>query len=307
LLATTQVSLCAAPSPLRNCSNSVGVVGANFPSHPRVASAGQDAGDGVEMRGHAFIAGVAIKQRLGKQVPRQVRNVHQPLRGKGFGAADPAKNHHHHALSGAAGPVLAPPARDVLGRFRPASNAMAARRKSRLDRSMVASGTPEMTRKTLSPVGFICSVHTALPEYNSPPFSSSSRFSCRAPPRGPLSPFLCFVIPNGARDLLFAKAQGKSRFLTPFKKRMGFGMTLSVFLAARSVVPSAGLSPTPTIAPCTYSVCVARKNGNVGAPLFSLRHSERSEESLFFSAERPPWQTPSRAQERECRRADNCT
>jgi len=181
------------------------------------------------MRGHAFIAGVAIKQRLGKQVPRQVRNVHQPLRGKGFGAADPAKNHHHHALSGAAGPCWPPPARDVLGRFRPASNAMAARRKSRLDRSMVASGTPEMTRKTLSPLVSFAAYTLRCLSITHRPSPRRHDSPAERPPRGPLSPFLCFVIPNGARDLLFAKAQGKSRFLTPFKKRMGFGMTIVRF------------------------------------------------------------------------------
>src|SRR5208282_280277 len=36
-----------------------------------------------------------------------------------------------------------------------------------------------------------------------------------------------FVIPSGARDLLFAIDKRKSRFLIPFKKRTGFGMTIA--------------------------------------------------------------------------------
>ena len=34
------------------------------------------------------------------------------------------------------------------------------------------------------------------------------------------------VIPSRARDLLFATDKGKSRFLAPFKKRTGLGMTI---------------------------------------------------------------------------------
>jgi hypothetical protein len=38
------------------------------------------------------------------------------------------------------------------------------------------------------------------------------------------------VIPSEARDLLFAEDERKSRFLAPFKKRTGLGMTFAWIL-----------------------------------------------------------------------------
>ena len=55
--------------------------------------AGQDAGDRVEVRGHAFVARVTVEERLGKQIRGQVRDVHQPLWRKGLIAAHTADDH----------------------------------------------------------------------------------------------------------------------------------------------------------------------------------------------------------------------
>jgi len=173
----------------------------------------------------------------------------------------------------------------------------------------VASGTPEMTRKTLSPVGFICSVHTALPEYNSPPFSSSSRFSCRAPTSRAALAVSLLCHPERSEGSAFRKSPRKKQIPHPVQKANGVRNDNCPFSSqsVQSCLP-AGLKPHTYNRTVARTAFVSRARMGMSARRSSpLRHSERSEESLFFSAERPPWQTPSRAQERECRRADNCT
>ena len=61
----------------------------------------EDAGDGIEVRGDAFVAGIRIEKGFREKILREMRNVFEALRRKGFGVAYAAKNDQDDALTGA--------------------------------------------------------------------------------------------------------------------------------------------------------------------------------------------------------------